>query len=585
MGIDEFLNGHGSEVNVVVLDDGTVTIRDFGRGMPVGINDQGLEAFEASLTMTHAGGKFNNSGESGYNTSGGMNGVGLKAVNALSEVSKFTTMREGFEHTLNFEKGNKLGTMTKTKIPKKQTGTTVTYKPDKSIFTETILPDDEYIKKMLKEFSYLTKGLKFTFKHGEDSETFYSTLGLADYIADLNKNKTLISDMFYMDEQLTDGEVELALAVNSGSLETVKLYTNNIPNNEGRHLTGFRAALTRVANKYAIESKMLKAGEEKFSGEDLREGITLVISVKIVDPIFSGQTKEKLDDARGRTLVEKSFGEKFAEWLSLNPAQGKIIIGKAKLAKKARLAAKKARELTRTKTKSVLMSTLQGKLTDCISKDTTKNEIFLVEGLSAGGSAKSARDRNTQAILPLQGKILNAERHSLSKLFGNKEIQSLVSAIGCGFGPSFNITKLRYNKIVIMTDADVDGEHIKVLILTFFFDYMPELISGGHVYVSMPPLYKVIYGKKFKYLLDDNELRAFSKTHSNYEIQRFKGLGEMDAEELKVTTMEVKNRKLKQVTMDDPLIVRRTISDLMGAGTAARKVFIAQNAYRAEISS
>ncbi len=521
--IDEKLNGYGDLVTYEVQPDGYIRMTDNGRGMPVGINKQGIEAFFAALTMTHAGGKFNNDGDEGYNTSGGMNGVGLKAVNGLSEHAIFISCRDGYKHTYEFKCGELQGEMKKEKS--NEVGTTIIFKPDSQIFEEGITPDNDTIKALIQEFAYLTKGLEFRVIEGEKVTTLKSENGLIDYIDDLNKGKKVITKTLYMDSESDIGSVELAMTYNTGTSNAVKLYTNNIPNTEGRHYTGFKTALTRVANKVARANGTLKEKDENFSGDDLREGLSLVISIKIVDPQFSGQTKELLDDKRGRTLVEKAFGEFLTHYLETNKKEAKTIFTKAKTAQKARLAAKKARDMVNRKSAvSGGGVSLPGKLSDCISKKANETEIYIVEGDSAGGSAKQGRNKMIQAIMSLRGKVINAEKNDLGKLLKNKEIADMISAFGCGVSDSFNISKLRYGKVIIMTDADVDGSHIRVLLLTFLFRYMYPLIENGHVYCAMPPLYKVYKGKKVKYAYTETEKDQLLKEIPGASIQRYKGL-------------------------------------------------------------
>jgi len=584
--IDEFLSGEGNIIYIRILEDGTIIIRDRGRGIPWGITADGSETLENLFTKTHSGAKFSSDGGSGYNSSGGQNGVGTKVANALSTSLKVVSRRDNKKATMTFERGIRTSFEV---VPEKtvERGTEITFLPDIEIFKDGIELDKNRIISQIKEFSFLCKGLAFEITYKQDKPiTMISQNGLTDYIDDLSKKQDRATNTFSMNSAEGRSVVELSFAYSNTYSEIVKLYTNGIPNTAGTHLTGFRAAMTRVVNDVAREQKLLKEKDLNLTGEDLKEGLVLVISIKMPDPVFNGQTKDVLTSSEGRTLVEKSFGKALREWFELNPNELKTIVSKAMLSKKAKDAAKKARELVRTKsTTSSFSSTLPGKLADCTLKTSKGTEIYLVEGDSAGGSAKSARDRNTQAILPLRGKVLNTQEKDFSDIINNKEIKDMITAFGCGIGKDFDINKLRYERIIIMTDADVDGSHIKILILTFIFKYLRALIEKGHVYIAMPPLYRVVQGKQVHYLLDDKELADFKAANSSsvLEIGYLKGLGELDPPELKESTMDVTKRKIKKITLEDLDIATDMFDKLMGGSVVRRKSFIEANAHRANI--
>ena len=584
--VDEFLNGSGNHITVKLFEDGSVMVQDNARGIPHGKMPNGNPVLREIFGTLNTGGKYDNEGNSGYNTSGGMNGVGAKATNALSERFFASSSREGYCETVEFSRGKFIAFDRKPiKADMHQQGTTVIFKPDATIF-ETVEYNVTRLRNTIKEMSYLCSGLTFDLIIKDKTETYFSQNGLLDYILDLNKGKkSLLSAPFYTNISEGTNGVEVALLYNESYSDTVKLYSNNIPNTGGTHLTGFRTAFTRAINEYAKDKKLLKDGDDNFTGDDLKEGQLLIVNLKMVAPIYQGQNKEVLTSSEGRTITERLVAKEIRLWLEANPADAKAIITKAELTRKAREAARKAREATRKKATAVLSSVLPGKLADCSSKVVEDCEIYLVEGDSAGGSAKQARDRATQAILPLRGKVLNTLKNDKKAMDANKEIQDMITAFGCGIGESFDISKRRYDKIVIMTDGDVDGAHIRTLLLTFLFKHLRPLVEAGHVYAAMPPLYKVTKGKDSVYLLDDSELADYKKQHPNAQltVSRFKGLGEMDAEQLAETTMDRTKRRLKQITIDDAAKAALVFEKLMGNSVAPRREFIEQNAYRANL--
>ena len=584
--VDEFLNGSGNHITVKLFEDGSVMVQDNARGIPHGKMPNGNPVLREIFGTLNTGGKYDNEGNSGYNTSGGMNGVGAKATNALSERFFASSSREGYCETVEFSRGKFISFDRKPiKADMHQQGTTVIFKPDATIF-ETVEYNVPRLRNTIKEMSYLCSGLTFELIIKDKTETYFSQNGLLDYILDLNKGKkSLLSAPFYTNISEGTNGVEVALLYNESYSDTVKLYSNNIPNTGGTHLTGFRTAFTRAINEYAKDKKLLKDGDDNFTGDDLKEGQLLIVNLKMVAPIYQGQNKEVLTSSEGRTITERLVAKEIRLWLEANPADAKAIITKAELTRKAREAARKAREATRKKATAVLSSVLPGKLADCSSKVVEDCEIYLVEGDSAGGSAKQARDRATQAILPLRGKVLNTLKNDKKAMDANKEIQDMITAFGCGIGESFDISKRRYDKIVIMTDGDVDGAHIRTLLLTFLFKHLRPLVEAGHVYAAMPPLYKVTKGKDSVYLLDDSELAEYKKQYPNAQltVSRFKGLGEMDAEQLAETTMDRTKRRLKQITIDDAAKAALVFEKLMGNSVAPRREFIEQNAYRANL--
>ncbi len=582
--VDEALAGYCSEIQVFINTDNSITVIDNGRGIPVGIQSKAKRpAVEVVFTVLHAGGKF---GGGGYKVSGGLHGVGSSVVNALSEWLEVEVSREGKVYKQRYERGVVCYDL-KVVGETDKTGTKVTFKPDGTIFDETIY-DYETLRVRLRETAFLTKNLKITITdlRGEEpvSETFHYEGGIKEFVTYLNSSKKeLYEPVIYCEGSRDNIYVEVALQHNDSFNETVYSFVNNIITPEGgMHMTGFRAAITKVFNDYARKSGLLKERDENLMGEDLREGLTAIISVKIENPQFEGQTKQKLGNAPARTAVEGVMNEQLVYFLEQNPSVAKIIIEKALLAQRARLAARKAKDVAR-KTNLMESMTLPGKLADCSDKNPENCEIYIVEGDSAGGSAKTARNRATQAILPLRGKILNVEKARIDHILENAEIKAMITAFGTGIHENFDIEKLRYNKIIIMTDADVDGAHIATLLLTFFYRFMPELIRQGHVYLAQPPLYRLEKNKKFWYAYSDEELASIIEEvgrDQNNKVQRYKGLGEMDAEQLWDTTMDPEKRVLLRVTMDgeDETEVDTTFSILMGDKVEPRKKFIEEHA-------
>ena len=582
--VDEALAGECSHIEVFINEDNSITVVDDGRGIPVGINSKsGLPAVQVVFTVLHAGGKF---GGGGYKVSGGLHGVGASVVNALSEWLEVLVETDGKAYKQRYERGKVITELTEIGTTERH-GTTVTFLPDKEIFEETVF---EYstIKHRLREMAFLTKGLRIslTDRREEDKKTdsFHYEGGIMEYVSYLNKNQTVLYDkIIYCEGKKGTVQVEVALQHNDGYNEGCYSFVNNINTPEGgTHLTGFRNALTKTFNEYAKIMKLVKDSDPALTGEDIREGMTAIVSIKIPEPQFEGQTKQKLGNSEARGAVESIASEQIMIFLEQNPAVGKMIVEKALLAQRARDAARKARDLTRRKTALEYMN-LPGKLADCSDKNPDNCEIYLVEGDSAGGSAKDARDRATQAILPLRGKILNVEKSRLDKILENKEIQSMITAFGTGIHEDFDISKLRYKKIIIMTDADIDGAHIDTLMLTFIYRFMPELIKQGHVYLAQPPLYKVEKGNKIWYAYNDKELENIMSEigrDGNNKIQRYKGLGEMDAEQLWETTMDPERRVLLKVMMDEENAseIDLTFNTLMGDKVEPRREFIEQNA-------
>ena len=579
--IDEALAGNCSKIYVAINADGSITVEDDGRGIPVEVHPKtGLSTLETVLTVLHAGGKF---GGGGYKVSGGLHGVGVSVVNALSEWLVAEVHRDGKAYRQEYKKGNP---QTKLEVvgESDHTGTIISFMPDAEIFDEIEFSFDT-LEYRLRELSFLNKGIKIIFEDKREGKEkyrdFHYTGGLVEYVKFLNKSRTGIhEDIVYIDKKVDDCLVEIAMQYTDGYTENIYSFANNINTHEGgSHLAGFKAALTKTINEYAKRNGVLKDKDSNLSGEDIREGLTAVISVKLPDPQFEGQTKTKLGNTFMRGIVDGVTVEELGSYLEENPNTAKVIVDKALRAQRAREAAKRARELTRRK--SVLESTsLPGKLADCSEKDPSKSEIFLVEGDSAGGSAKQGRDRNTQAILPLRGKILNVEKSRLDKILASDEIKNMITAYGCGIGNDFDLEKARYHKIIIMTDADVDGAHIRTLLLTFFFRYMRPLIEEGYVYAAQPPLYKVTKQKKEYYVYSDKELDDLLNEigRDKYDIQRYKGLGEMNPEQLWDTTMNPETRTLLQVTIEDAAIADEIFSMLMGDKVAPRREFIQENA-------
>ena len=584
--VDEALAGYCSEIDVQINKDNSITVKDNGRGIPVGINEKtGLPAVQVVFTVLHAGGKF---GGGGYKVSGGLHGVGASVVNALSQWLEVKVCREGKIHYQKYEYGHVVSELKVIgECDSDFTGTEVTFLPDNTIFEDTVY-QFKVLEERLRETAFLTKNLKIILRDVREEEPkeeiFHYEGGIKEFVSYLNEGKTaLYDDILYCEGAVNNVYVEVALQHNDGYNENTISFVNNINTPEGgTQVEGFKRALTKTFNSYARTKKVLKDNEENLSGEDIREGLTAIISVKIEDPQFEGQTKQKLGNSEARAAVENVMSEQLTYFLEQNPNVGKIICEKAVLAQRARFAARNAREATRRKT-ALDVAALPGKLADCSDKDPKKCEIFIVEGDSAGGSAKKARTRATQAILPLRGKILNVEKARIDKIMANAEIRAMITAFGTGIQDDFDISKLRYDKIIIMTDADVDGAHIDTLMLTFFYRFMPELIKDGHVYLAMPPLYQVTRNKKNYYAYNDDELNKIlteiGRDNQN-KIQRYKGLGEMDASQLWETTMDPNTRILKQVKIDDETIteIDKTFTTLMGDEVEPRREFLQQKA-------
>ncbi|MDY2793653.1 DNA topoisomerase (ATP-hydrolyzing) subunit B [Peptostreptococcus porci] len=580
--VDEALAGNCSEIYVSLNNDGSVTVRDNGRGIPVEVHPKtGLSTLETVLTVLHAGGKF---GGGGYKVSGGLHGVGVSVVNALSDWLVAEVFRDGKIYRQEYKRGVATTKLEVFDGTSNESGTAITFLPDASIFDETEF-SYETLEFRFRELSFLNKVIKIEFEDKreglEKTRTFHFTGGLIEYVKYLNKTKTAIHpQIIHIDKVADDCTIELALQYTDAYRENIYSFANNINTHEGgSHLSGFKTALTKVMNDYARRNNYLKEKDQNLSGEDIREGLTAIISVKLPEPQFEGQTKTKLGNTFMRGLVDTITNEEVGAFMEENPSVARIIIDKCLRAQRAREAAKKARELTRRK--SVLENTsLPGKLADCSEKSPEKSEIFLVEGDSAGGSAKGGRDRNIQAILPLRGKILNVEKSRLDKILSSDEIKNMITAFGCGIGDDFDIEKLRYHKIIIMTDADVDGAHIRTLLLTFFFRYMRPLIEEGYVYAAQPPLFKIKKNKKEFYAYDERQLNATLEEvgRQGTEVSRYKGLGEMNAEQLWETTMDPESRILLQITVDDAIVADEVFSMLMGDKVAPRREFIEANA-------
>jgi hypothetical protein len=583
--VDEALAGFCTEIEVSINEDNSITVKDNGRGIPVDIQKKaGIPALEVVFTILHAGGKF---GGGGYKTSGGLHGVGASVVNALSTWLDVKVYRDGKVYHMRFEKGKVVEKIEVIgECDPQKTGTEVSFLPDAGIFEETVY-DFDILKIRLRETAFLTKALKITLIDNREEKrkmSFHYEGGIKEFVTYLNKGKVPIyEDVIYCEGTKEKVMVEVAMQHNDNYSESIYTFVNNINTPEGgTHLSGFKNALTKTFNEYARSNKLLKDSDENLSGEDIREGLVAIISVKIEDPQFEGQTKQKLGNSEAQTAVNSIVSEQLTYFLEQNPTVAKIISEKAITAQRARAAARKARDLTRRKSALDNMS-LPGKLADCSSKNPEECEIFIVEGDSAGGSAKGARRRDTQAILPLRGKILNVEKARLDKIYSNAEIKGMITAFGTGIHDDFDITKLRYNKIIIMTDADVDGAHIDTLMLTFIYRFMPELIKEGHVYLAQPPLYKLEKNKKVWYAYSDEELNNILKEvgrDQNNKIQRYKGLGEMDAEQLWETTMDPERRVLKKVVLDESMLSETDVvfSTLMGEQVAPRREFIEANA-------
>ena len=588
--IDEALAGYCKTINVTIQKDNSIVVEDDGRGMPVDNHPKmGIPAVEVIHTVLHAGGKF---GGGGYKVSGGLHGVGASVVNALSTHMEVEIKRNGKIYKQCYEKGK---SVTKLEVigESKKTGSKTTFWPAPEMFTETTVFDYDTLEHRLREMAFLNKGIKIVFKDEREgkkkSETYHYEGGIKEFVKFLNKNKDAIhEEVIYFEIIKETCEVEVAMQYTDSYSELVLGYANNINTTDGgTHIVGFKSALTRVFNDYGKKSKILKENDT-LSGDDVREGLTAIVSVKLAEPQFEGQTKAKLGNSEIRGFVETSTNENLTAFLEENPAQAKTILEKCIRAARAREAARKARDLTRRKGALESFS-LPGKLADCSEKDPALSEIFLVEGDSAGGSAKDGRDRKRQAILPLRGKILNVEKARLDKILNSEEIKNMITAFGCGIGDDFNIEKLRYHKIIIMTDADVDGAHIRTLLLTFFYRYMKPLIEGGYVYAAQPPLFKVKKGKEEWYTYSDIEqerlLASIADKPGKADIQRYKGLGEMDAEQLWETTMDYNHRTLVQITLEDSAAADEIFTTLMGDKVPPRKKFIEENAQYATIDA
>lgn len=579
--IDEALAGHADHIVVTIDPKNIVTVEDNGRGMPVGIHEKtGKSSVETIFTILHAGGKF---GGGAYKVSGGLHGVGASVVNALSEFLEVNVYRDGQEYFIRFEKGGEPVEALKLVGSSQQHGSRVRFKADPLIFTETLEYDHSTIRDRLQQLAFLNKGLRIDFIDQRGNEQTYSYRyegGIKEYVGFINRTKTpMHPEPIYIEGEDEGIQVEVAIQYNDGYLPNIYSFCNNINTHEGgTHEEGFRLALTRVINAYARDNNFMKKDEEPLQGDDVREGLTGIISVKHPDPQYEGQTKTKLGNAEVRKIVSSVFGDQLERFLLENPSEAKMVIEKAIVASKARLAAKKARELTRRKG-ALEISSLPGKLADCSSRDPQLSEIYLVEGDSAGGSAKLGRNREFQAILPLRGKVINVEKARMHKIFDNNEIRSMLTAFGCGIGDEMDLSKLRYHKIVIMTDADVDGAHIRTLLLTFFYRFLKPVIEEGYVYIAQPPLYKVSRGQQERYAYNEVELEAAkAELGDRVNVQRYKGLGEMNAEQLWETTMDPSKRTLVKVNVEDAMEADMVFEMLMGDDVEPRRNFITENA-------
>ena len=580
--IDEALAGYCTHIEVTIEPDNVIRVRDNGRGIPVGIHPQmGIPTLEVVLTVLHAGGKF---GGDGYKVSGGLHGVGSSVVNALSEWLEATVYDGENKNTMRFERGQTVQQMKTVPCQGHETGTTIRFRADDQIF-ETLEYEYDVLEKRLREQAFLNGGIRITLRDERDPEDIREDImhyegGIKQFVEYLNRNKTPIHpEVIYVEGSRDDSMAEVAMQYTDGYSESLLSFANNINTTEGgTHETGFKSALTKVINDYARKFGFLKDNEKNFSGDDVREGLTAIISVKLMEAQFEGQTKTKLGNSDMRTLVESLLTEKLTVFFEENPSIAKIIIDKAQTASRAREAARKAREMTRRKS-ALESGSLPGKLADCQERDPELTEIYIVEGDSAGGSAKEGRDRRYQAILPLWGKMLNVEKARLDKVYGNEKLSPMITAFGAGFGEDFDTSKLRYGKIILMADADVDGSHIRTLLLTFFFRYMRPLIEEGHVYIAQPPLFKNEKGKTVRYTYTEEEqLAVLAEMGDNVLIQRYKGLGEMDPHQLWETTMDPQNRTLLQVTLDDAALADETFTLLMGEKVEPRREFIQKNA-------
>ena len=585
--VDEYLNGHCTECHVSVDNDDNIEVMDNGRGVPFGKAEDGSETLVNVYTKLHTGAKFDSDGKTGYNTSGGMNGVGAKATNALSEQFQVASFRDGRHAVATFKKGELIKYQEEAWSQKEMTGTRIVFRPDPTIFKEGIQLEYAPLKKQLQELAYLSPGMRFILNYKEkDREIITSQNGIKDYIDDLNASKTKLTSVFYTENMEDRIGVKIAMQYNDTYTDTYRLYTNSIPNSAGTHLTGFRTALTATMNEYAREKKLLKEKDANISGDELKEGLTLVLSFIMPDPVFSGQTKDVLSSSEARTAVQRLVAKEIKVWLDANPKDAKAIIDKALLARAAREKAKKAKETVRKadNKRRVIMPDV---LADASSKERHKCEVFIVEGKSAAGSTKEARDRGTQAVFQLRGKPLNVLKCDLHKALQNKEISGMVDAFGLEVNNGKIIVdeaKLRYGKFIITADADVDGSHIRVLFLTFIWKFCPELLEKGYIYAAVPPLYKATYGTNIKYLVNDAALAEFrAGMKKSFDLGRMKGLGEMDPEEMAETVMNPNTRILKQITMEDAAAVASVFMNLMGESVTPRKKFIEDNADKANV--
>ena len=588
--IDEALAGYADQIEVVIEEDNWIKVTDNGRGIPVGIQEKmGRPAVEVILTVLHAGGKF---GGGGYKVSGGLHGVGSSVVNALSEDLEVYVHIDNQIYHQAYKKGiPQFDLKVIGETDDDNTGTVIRFKADPTIFTETTVYNYETLQQRIRELAFLNKGITIVLRDEREEEvredSYHYDGGIKSYVEMLNENKEpLHEEPIYVHQSKDDVEVEIALQYNSGFATNLLTYANNIHTYEGgTHEEGFKRALSRVLNSYGLNSKVMKEDKERLSGEDTREGLTAIVSIKHGDPQFEGQTKTKLGNSEVRQIVDKLFSELFERFLYEHPQVGRIIVEKGIMASRARLAAKKAREVTRRKS-ALEVSSLPGKLADCSSKDPERSEIFIVEGDSAGGSTKSGRDSETQAILPLRGKILNVEKARLDRILNNNEIRSMITAFGTGIGGEFDLSKARYHKIIIMTDADVDGAHIRTLLLTFFYRFMRPLLEAGYVYIAQPPLFKLTQGKQKYYVFNDRELeklKAELDPNPKWSIARYKGLGEMNADQLWETTMNPENRAMLQVSLEDAIDADQTFEMLMGDVVENRRQFIEDNAVYANL--
>ncbi len=581
--VDEALQGHGNRIDVTIHTDSTVTVRDYARGIPVDMHKpSGLPALEVIMTKLHAGGKF---GGGGYKVSGGLHGIGVKAVNAVSEWMEVKVRRDGKLYRQRYERGvavTPVEVISK-KLDKAITGTETTWRFDRQIFpAEGLDYNFKTLAHRFRDMCFLTPGLQISLmdERTDEEVTYYFQGGIAAFVAYLNRTRARVHPVIYVKREVDEVLVEVAMQYTDGYQESIHTFANNINQPEGgTHLTGFRSALTRSINDYARKAGLLKEKEASFSGDDVREGLTAIVSVKVKDPQFEAQTKIKLNNTEVKGAVESTLNEALAAWMNENPREGKEIINKVLTASRARAAMKKARDMVIRKSALESM-TLPGKLADCSERDPQKSEIYLVEGDSAGGSAKSGRDRRFQAILPLRGKILNVEKARINKILDNREVQALISALGCGIGDTFDLAHLRYSRTIIMCDADVDGAHIRTLLLTFFFRYMQPLIEHGHLFIAQPPLYLVKAGNDETYVYNEEEkdARVRQLAGKNVNVQRYKGLGEMNPEQLWQTTMNPENRTLLQVTIEDAVQADKTFDMLMGSAVPPRKRFIQTHA-------